>query len=382
MKKKVETNNFNTGKYLACVYPFLNLTVTKADHFNSVLSVFLTGDMRDYEIDKSSVSRLASHEYDITKRVKRVIIDSDNELEAAFKENLLCGSTAEEAISRRPYEEMKRLNSADSSGRHAAFASFEKGEFGRFLFLSFKCAVASSNLPERAKMKTGRQKKGSFQSVFFLSEEEKASETDRLRKKLLRSNDRLSKDDFGLMGELIAYAGLSFSDKEKEEVALRFLKRWHSEGSDDPAKDFLWRLECLRKTYGEKNGFLGWERPAEEAAIQIALAPLPAAYRKAVRQSTYAEARRVLEAIRQDERTSSSKRLKELLINNEFFLPDFDGHITESLWGYCRAIAQLSRKAGCSEEFLSKLAEIEKRSPRTATMESRIEALRATTQKG
>ncbi len=67
--------------------------------------------------------------------------------------------------------------------------------------------------------------------------------------------------------------------------------------------------------------------------------------------------------------------LKRFLIRNDFFLPDFRGHISHSFWAYCHVIAKFCRRPSLKEPFLSHIEAIRAENSGNPTVISRCEGL-------
>ena len=377
----MDTSNFNIGKFLDCVYLYWNRAQSKSVFFNDLIRVFLTDSMPDFELDKASVSKLRSHEYDLKGTIKKEIEKAKDKLAPAFLEVVSEAITCSpDVLASSIAQKLLEAEEKESESIRFLVQSYEKKEFDIFLFRSFKHAAAMNNLPQKAKAKSGRKPRGSFHSVFYLSEEEKRFEKNRLLTKIFNSNDTLTKTDFDELLELMAYARLSFSPEEKNKVALRFLRKWPGDEKLKPGEDFLEEMDMCQTTYGPKvrDRFVGWETAVSEAEVSIALASFPATYRKAMRQNSFADLDRALDSILANEKVVSSEALATMLVNNDFYLPHFTKHISHSIWSYCLAMAKLAKRAKLEEKFFKVLDSVLAENPGNYTVMDRIEALKDT----
>jgi len=375
----IETKYFNIGKYLQCIYRYWNSSINKSDFFNNLLHVFLADDIPEYELDKASVSKLLAHSYDLTRNVKRIIGVADDSLMHDFvsiiEESVSCPL---DILSLTIYNALSQSSEHDSDSASQLRNKYKEGHFMTFLFHAFKHASSMPNTPFKQKAKTGRKPRGSSNSVFYLSEEEKAFERSRIKTKILKSNDRLTRQDFNEMIELMAYASLEFSQEDKKVVAIHFLRNWKKlDERISISEDFLDEMKTAQMTFGEakKYRFLNWEKPVAEAESTIILLAFPVIFRKAERQNSFADACRMLSLISSIEGVVDSDALKTMLKDNGFFLPDFSGHITHSIWSYCIGIAQLSKRAGLTTDFCNQLDKNYPRLSRNNTISERVETL-------
>lgn len=379
MNKKVATQYFNTGKYLDKIYCFWNNSINRSVFVNDILHLFLKGEMANYELDKTSVSKLTAHTYDLKKKIKKCIEESDTSIAKNFaicvRNSISCSL---DILASSINEELQKTPERESISVKRLLNYYENNKYELFLFLAFKHAASMPNQPFREKAKTGRKPRGSFHSVFYLSEEEKREERQRLITKIFNSSDRLTRQDFDEMIELMAYTSLDFEEERKIKIALRFLKNW--EGNVTKmyrTYDFLTVMEMARKSYGKEISykFSNWEKSVIEAEAILIISPFETAYKKAMRQNCFSDLCHKLDAITRNDDVLKSDSLKESLIKGEFFLPDFAGHITHSLWSYCLAMAKLSKRIGLSDRFCQRLVAIYNASSKNNTITDRINVL-------
>lgn len=381
MKKNIEISNFNLGEYLGCVYHYWKGSINKSVFVNEALRLLLKNEKPFYELDKSSISRLSSHTYDLPKSIKRIICFADDsitkDVTKLIKEAIICSI---DVLAKAVYDTLLKASEKDSESTKHLIDLYNKGDCGSFLFQSFKHASSMPNTPTKQKAKTGRKPRGSFNSIFYLSEEEKVAERNRLVTKIMKSGDRLTEPDFNELIELMAYTSLNFSKNDRKTVAVRFLKQWKTEVTSTASAEFLDRMETAKMTFGESKAdkFSNWEKPVAEAEASLAISRLPVAFRKAERQKSFAEVRRVLNSISHNQTIVSSDAFKTMLIENNFFLPDFSEHITHSLWGYCLDIACLSKQMSLATYFCDVLNEMYPTPYKNNTIAERVETLKKT----
>ena len=72
---------------------------------------------------------------------------------------------------------------------------------------------------------------------------------------------------------------------------------------------------------------------------------------------------------------SVDEKVKNLLVENDFYLPDLSGDITVEQWDYCHQIAGFSKEIGLSKEFKALMKRLRDTHEGNASLKERVEAL-------
>ena len=365
----------NIGELLKILFDSMLPSEPREEIVNSLLHVFIGDSLPDYKIDKTTVSKLVNHKVELAKKIKK-ILGSDEDHLKDFS-NLLRNYLGEHYT-----DYCLSLNDALTKEKDASslevLALFKEKKLDAFAYESFKRACVLPNTQEKEKLNIGRPKKGSWESIFFLSQAEKEAEIAKFNALLLRSKAPLDRDDFKRMTELMCFARLSYSQEEKQMVSERFLANWRSGDIVSPGNEMLNELRNFSRAYGQKGkeSFLNWEEPIRLAETKLKGEKFLSMCRKTLRDSSFADAYRSLTNSLWDSTFDLLPEQKKALISNAFFLPDFSGHITHSLWGYCNQIVALSVRLELFEELNQALDKIYQGSNKDATISDRVEYLK------
>ena len=380
MENENDNLRFNIGDFLDVIYRFWSKETSKSMFFNGLFGSATKNKNAYFNVDKAIVCKLHHHKINLSKNIRKEFKDpgkhSANGLYEFVRSDL--------SINLQPFldallERFKGKRAPKTENEAFIVDLYEKKEYVSFLFRVFAYSIFTPNMPEKPKMKTGRPKRGSHESIFYLSQSEKDYEEKRLRTKIFKSNDRLNEADLDELIELLAFSNTSFDDKEKETIATRFLKSKRSGVAELSQREMADKFQ--RSIVGPESEnawkFSGWKEAFDNAYLNLRTEKFMKDLRKYANEKNRSGAYRTLNDLWEIRELQASQRIASFLVKNRFYLPNISGHITHSIWGYCRRMALLSKCLGVWGEFVKELDSIYESSNKDFTINDRIKALKA-----
>ena len=335
-----------------------------------------------YFFKKELTSRLRSNRSDIPNVIKRRVT-------GGIADDKECLNNAETVFRRYVGDDTYRVASellkffesdvdVEESKKREARSRFEKKEYYSLLWFLLCYASSTSNRRGlKAEKKPGRPKKKDDQSFFYLSQKEKEERAAYFIGHLQNENCHLNKNDLRELLEIIAYLNPPISDSAKVQIATNFLKNWKSERGLSDSEGLYIYFEDSGLTHPErKKQFEEWHNTIEKAYKAVTERKLKNLRNKSTSSGDFDEMSNLfLDDFSRCSYFDDCEWFGKLLVKNNFFLPDFTGHITQSLWTYCHVIAKFCRRPTLKEPFLSYIEAIRDENSEDPTVKSRCEGL-------
>lgn len=223
--------------------------------------------------------------------------------------------------------------------------------------------------------KQGRPKKNdSLKDFFYLSEEEKTKEFDRMVKQYSKEGSRISYEQFRYFLSSLAYSNASVSRKNKVKIIMNFFTIDFSLNNSSKCEVLTMFFENAKDALGRSEIYNDWIRIIPDVFVDFEIRRLKDLFTKSGDKGIRGLQKEFENNIDKCDFLKNEK-FKQEFVNNNFFLPDFLGSIDEELWIYCHYISILASKASLQNEFTKHILSIKANSDQTRTVNDRCEAL-------
>lgn len=330
---------------------------------------------------------------ELASRLRSNKSDIPNAIKCKITENVLndrdCLKNAETVFKKYIGDDVYRVSNelfmafeadvdVEESKKHEAKSRFEMQKYYSLLWFLLCYASSTSNRRGlKAMKKPGRPKKKDDYSFFYLSQKEKEDRASYFIGHLQNENCRLTKDDLRELLEIIAYLNPPISEETKVQISTNFLKNWESErGISDSESLYIYFEDSGLSHPERKKRFEEWRNPIEKAYKAVLERKIKNLLKESISSGDFTEITDIfLDDFNRCSYFDNCEWFGKLLTKNNFFLPDFKGHICHSLWTYCHTIAKFCRRPSLREPFLSYIETIRDENSADPTIKSRCEGL-------
>ena len=379
---------FDFALFLKTTMPYKRKDMTRerylCDLFEPLIARYKLKDRNGepYFFGRELASRLCSNKSDIPNVIKRKVTENiTNDKECLKNAEMVFKRYIGDDAYRVSSELLKDFESdvdIEESKKREARSRFEQGKYYSLLWFLLCYASSTSNRRGlKAAKKPGRPRKRDDYSFFYLSQEEKEERAAYFVGHLQNENCHLKQKDLRELLEVIAYLDPPISEKAKVQIATNFLRDWKSEIGFSDSESLYSYFEDSGLTHPErKKQFEEWRDPIEKAYRAVLGLRLKNLLTESVSSSNFDEISDLfLDDFSHCSYFDDCEWFGKLLVKNDFFLPDFQGHISQSLWTYCHAVAKFCRRSYLKDSFLSYVEAIRNENGENPTIKDRCEGL-------
>lgn len=234
--------------------------------------------------------------------------------------------------------------------------SITEKEYYSALWFMLCLASLSPNKNESHKKSQKRRlkKQTSNESIFYLSQKEKEEKAKSIITFLKNFNNHLNINNLEELLDAIVYCKIKIPEKDKECICYNFLKDWTSKRGKNDIDSFLEPFEDCKKTFIDCDFNLNdWKQASCKAYVKIMLDRLKEKFNKAKETGNYYAINNLYyDYLLTDSFFKNEKFFLDIFAKNQYFLPDFNEHITQSLWTYCNNVAVFAGNTILKNRFI------------------------------
>ena len=379
-------NDINLGIFLETLFTYRRYLRNRQTFINNVFQDVITSfNIKDrngnqFIFDKSTVSRLFNNKIDLQIVFKDSISKLSEKQKKCLSDTLneeirkLIGEANLENFAKRIFIKCQASRSFDDKLIKKWKEMIDKDMIKSFFFEVFlTLCIQPNTLANKESFKRHIDNKESY---FFLSEEEKKTQSKEFIKYVLSSRSKLNVDDFKYFCDVIEYSDIHINDEEKQRICFNFLKCLDKKEGCPPI-ELKFLFECAFDNYPEnREPFIGWNEIIDKACIKYEINKLEKLKSKSEKSKDYGLFNDEIFSLTRSQRYYLE--LEDFLVqfaNKNYMLPDFYGHINYDLWSACHCIASLVGQTKIANQFCEYLKRKIECNPNNRTIRDRCEGL-------
>lgn len=212
---------------------------------------------------------------------------------------------------------------------------------------------------------------------FYLSQKEKEKRATYFLGFLLNENNRLTSSNLRELLEILTYCNISIAKEDKLNICRHFFKHWKIEQRISSREYFLKCINEYKRCLGkDASNFQNWEQPINLAYSQIMIDELTNKFAKSKSIDNYADCINLYinYFIGNDFFRTDAFFLNNLK-NNNYFLPNYNDRINQSLWEYCYTISKFIGSTILKNDFISFISKNKNKNMKNKTVLDRCDEL-------
>lgn len=377
---------FNFGHYLNTIMPQKRMSLTREDFlsliFDPIIEKYniLDKNGEPYLIGRELTSNLFRSTANLPISLQKGFERADSERDLFYKEfkeafNKLysfdvfyeyTGKLVREIASNKPFSKQLNQKFADEILKDDPY------QVHWFLFKTLGSMENRTNVPLRKQGRPNKTEK--LKEFFYLSEEEKIYEFNRMTNNFAKDSCNITYDQFRYFLDSLAYVDINVDKQTKERILLNFFNIDLRENHLSKGDNLTIYFENARDTLGRREIYNEWIKLIPNIAIELQIKKLKNIYKKFDENGIIAMHNEFEKNVDNDYILKNEK-FKKAFVKNKFFLPNFLGSINHNLWSYCHYIAVLASKADLKQEFVDHINLIRANNVNNRTVNDRCDAL-------
>lgn len=381
---------FDLGTFLNKTHPSRLKNYSREDFLDDLFRLFIEDNAildkngSPYIFGRELASRLFSNRVDlpktIQKRINQKTFFNEKYVEKAKEAfNKALGETNIFSACNDLFSIIKEDNSFEKRyiDKIGSLISEEK-YYSSLWFMLCLASLSSNRRGMSPSRQQGRPRKIRMrESFFYLSQKEKEERAEYFIGFLKNSNNHLKMEHLRELLEILAYCPVKIVEKDKRTICFNFLKNWTSNQGISDRESFIESFDDSRRTFVDrKQNFDGWEKPINEAYAELMIGRMKKAFANANETKDYSQPSKLFyDYFFVDSFFTSNEFFLKAFQKNNYFLPNYNEHINQSLWTYCHNVASFLKKTTLQRSLIDYIADNKDRNADNPTVADRCNAL-------
>lgn len=377
---------FNFGHYLNTIMPQKRMAITREEFLSLIYDPIIEKyDVLDkngeqYLIGRELTSNLFRCTANLPITLQKAFDKADSErnlfiesFKSAFNElysyDVLyeyTGKLVKEIVSNKPFNKETNKKFAEELLKDDPY------HIHWFLFKTLGSMENRINAPFRKQGRPSKTEK--LKDFFYLSEEEKIYEFNRMINNFAKDDCNITYEQFRYFLDSLAYIDINVDKLTKEKILLNFFEIDLRDNHLSKGDNLTIYFENARDALGRREIYNEWISLIPNIAIELQIKKLKSIYKNFDENAIIVMHNEIEKNVDNDYMLKNEKFKKEF-VKNKFFLPNFLGSINYNLWSYCHYIAVLASKADLKQEFVDHINLIRANNESTRTVNDRCDAL-------